>query len=105
MPTPRDDRNCVPGVDGRAGHRRALALSTWTPDLEEMRDGPRVSPEVALWVYLSPGPGNSMPILTDGTRQGLSSGCRLKSEGEPHTRPKPRLGSPFGGSAAAAFKA
>lgn len=44
--------------------------------------GPRVSPEMAFEVYLSPELGNSVPVLTDRTRQGRSRGCGLKSEEE-----------------------
>ena len=42
--------------------------------------GPRVSPEIVFEIDLSPQLGNSVPILTDRTRQGLSRGCGLKSE-------------------------
>lgn len=52
--------------------------------------GPRVSPEMAFEIDLSPQLGNSVPILTDRTRQGLSRGCELKS-GEQLYPPDPCL--------------
>lgn len=46
--------------------------------------GPRVSPEMAFAMHLSPQLGNSVPILTDRSMQGLSRGCGLKTEEQLH---------------------
>lgn len=46
--------------------------------------GPRVSPGMAFAICLSPQLGNSMPVLTGRTMQGLSRGCGLKSEEQLH---------------------